>query len=114
MRYGRDRGRRLAPPSAAPAAQLSFWSELLSCCRRPLDVVGGERHQEAAPLAHDDHGSDGVIRAVGRLDGAEVMADPELVDRLAQRAGDDVPREVSLDGGNVDRLGRIFRHTLRP
>jgi glycerol-3-phosphate dehydrogenase len=50
MRYGRDRGRRLPPPSAIPAAQLPFWGELsnrgeslerLKAGRFDLLVIGG-------------------------------------------------------------------------
>jgi glycosyltransferase involved in cell wall biosynthesis len=39
-----------------------------------------------------------------------VLADAELVHGLAEGAGDDEPREVSLDGGDVDTGGRSFRH----
>jgi GMP synthase (glutamine-hydrolysing) len=62
MRYGRDRGRRLAPPSVIPAAQLSFWNELLNWgAMRVLSLI----HQEDAPT--------GVFAEVVRERGHELV-----------------------------------------
>ena len=72
--------------------------------------VGRERHQVAAARADDDDQRDRVLRAVAGGELALLLADAELVDRPAERAGDRVAGQVLLDDGDVDAGGRRFRH----
>jgi len=39
-----------------------------------------------------------------------MLAHAELIDRLAERAGDRLARKVGLDDSDVDAGGRSFRH----
>jgi hypothetical protein len=39
-----------------------------------------------------------------------MLADAELIHRLAERAGDRIARKVCFDDGDVDAGGRSFRH----
>src|ERR687895_2127276 len=64
MKYGRDRGRRLAPPRASPAAQCLF--------RQALLPAGENEVETAAPglgKPQDERGVEDSVACVPRLAG---------------------------------------------
>jgi hypothetical protein len=99
MKYGRDRGRRLAPPSAIPTAQSLFRQALLG----PGSQTAIDQRAEASLDARVSIWSGILLGQVGRVRG-RIVADVFLVTVEADVVG----RAVRRPG----RRTKILRRTL--